>query len=362
MRKFVFFLCLLFALKAAGQSTPKMDFEKYNPPSTLVVPAHKLTKAKFPFIDVHNHQFNMPDMDLGKLITEMDKMNMKVMVNLSGQSGETLKRSVTNVKQHYPNRFIVFANIDFKRVGEDGWGEKAAKQLADDVKNGANGLKIYKSLGFSVNDINGKRVTVDDPRLDPIWEKAGELKIPVLIHTADPKPFWSPLDENNERWLELVINPTRKRSNTDPAPWDTLIAEQHRLFKKHPKTTFIAAHFGWYPNDLAKLGELLDDMPNVVVEFGAVIAELGRQPRAAKQFFTKYQDRILFGKDSWVPEEYTTYFRVLETEDEYFPYHKKYHAFWAMYGMGLPDAILKKVYYKNALRIVPKIDKTLFPD
>jgi predicted TIM-barrel fold metal-dependent hydrolase len=291
----------------------------------------------------------------------MDKLNMKVMVNLSGQSGESLKRSVANVKQNFPKRFIVFANVDFKGVGSEDWGEKAARQLEEDVRNGANGLKIYKSLGFSVNDINGKRVKVDDSRLDPVWKKAGELKIPVLIHTADPKPFWEPMDENNERWMELATHPNRKRSDTNPAPWDTLMAEQHRLFKKHSKTTFIAAHFGWYPNDLAKLGQLLDEMPNVVVEFGAVIAELGRQPRIAKQFFTKYQDRILFGKDSWAPEEYATYFRVLETEDEYFPYHKKYNAFWAMYGMGLPDAILKKVYYKNALRIIPNIDKTLFP-
>lgn len=339
-----------------------MDFETYNPPSTLVVPEHKLTKAKFPFIDVHNHQFEMPDMDLGVLIREMDKLNMKVMVNLSGESGSTLQKSINNVREHYAKRFIVFANIDFKRVGEKGWGDKAAKQLEEDVKNGANGLKIYKSLGFSVMDINGKRVTVDDARLDPIWEKAGELKIPVIIHTADPKSFWEPMDANNERWLELSTHPNRKRDANNPAPWDTLIAEQHRLFRKHPHTTFIAAHFGWYPNDLQKLGQLLDELPNVVVEFGAVIAELGRQPRAAKQFFTKYQDRILFGKDSWVPEEYATYFRVLETEDEYFPYHKKYHAFWAMYGMGLPDDILKKVYYKNALRIIPNIDKTLFPD
>jgi predicted TIM-barrel fold metal-dependent hydrolase len=170
------------------------------------------------------------------------------------------------------------------------------------------------------------------------------------------------MDSMNERWLELATHPARKKSNTDPAPWDTLMAEQHRLFKKHSETTFIAAHFGWYPNDLAKLGRLMDEMPNVVVEFGAVIAELGRQPRMAKQFFTKYQDRILFGKDSWVPDEYATYFRVLETEDEYFPYHKKYHAFWAMYGMGLPDPILKKIYYKNALRIIPNIDKSLFSE
>jgi predicted TIM-barrel fold metal-dependent hydrolase len=362
MKKYFCSFFILFTLNACAQTNGKMDFETYNPPSTLVVPEHKLTKAKFPFIDVHNHQFEMPDMDLGVLIKEMDKLNMKVMVNLSGESGSTLKKSVANIREHYPKRFIVFANIDFKRVGETGWGDKAAKQLEEDVKNGANGLKIYKSLGFSVTDINGKRVTVDDARLDPIWEKAGELKIPVIIHTADPKSFWEPMDANNERWLELSTHPNRKRDANNPAPWDTLIAEQHRLFRKHPHTTFIAAHFGWYPNDLQKLGQLLDELPNVVVEFGAVIAELGRQPRAARQFFTKYQDRILFGKDSWVPEEYATYFRVLETEDEYFPYHKKYHAFWAMYGMGLPDDILKKVYYKNALRIIPNLDKTLFPE
>lgn len=359
MKNYLLLPCIFLAVSIDAQ---QMSFEQYNPPSTLVVPGKPVTRAKFPFIDVHNHQFSMPDMDLGKLITEMDKLNMKVMVNLSGQSGASITRSVANIKNNYPKRFIVFANVDFRGVGGDSWGEKAAKQLEEDVKNGANGLKIYKSLGFSARDINGKRVTVDDPRLDPIWKKAGELKIPVLIHTADPKSFWEPMDSLNERWLELATHPNRKRGPNDPAPWDTLIAEQHRLFKKHSKTTFIAAHLGWFPNDLARLSRLLDELPNVVVEFGAVIAELGRQPRMAKQFFTKYQDRILFGKDSWVPEEYATYFRVLETEDEYFPYHKKYHAFWAMYGMGLPDAILKKIYYKNALRIIPNIDKSQFPE
>jgi len=362
MKQYFLFYFTIVALTTYSQSNGKMDFETYNPPSTLVVPEHKVSKAKFPFIDVHNHQFSMPDMDLGGLIKEMDKLNMKVMVNLSGQSGESIKKSSANIKEHFPKRFIVFANVDFKRVGEAGWGEQAARQLEEDVKNGANGLKIYKSLGFSAMDISGKRITVDDPRLDPVWKKAGELKIPVLIHTADPKSFWDPLDANNERWLELSTHPNRKRDASNPVPWDTLIEEQHRLFRKHRNTTFIAAHFGWYPNDLQKLAQLLDELPNVVVEFGAVIAELGRQPRASKQFFTKYQDRILFGKDSWVPEEYATYFRVLETEDEYFPYHKKYHAFWAMYGMGLPDDILKKIYYKNALRIIPNLDKTLFPE
>ena len=330
MKKYLVPFFTVIAFAAGGQPSGKMDFESYNPPSTLVVPGHKVARAKFPFIDVHNHQFDMPDKDLGILIKEMDKLNMQVLVNLSGQSGERIRKSVANIKENYPKRFIVFANVEFDKVGETGWGERAAQKLEEDVKNGANGLKIYKNLGFSVKDVEGKRVTVDDPRLGPVWKKSGELKIPVLIHTADPKSFWDPMDANNERWLELSTHPNRKKDATNPAPWDTLMAEQHRLFQKNPGTTFIAAHFGWYPNDLQKLGQLLDEMPNVVVEFGAVIAELGRQPRTAKQFFTKYQDRILFGKDSWVPDEYATYFRVLETEDEYFPDHKKYHAFWAM--------------------------------
>lgn len=351
---------ILLSLYACTQRN--MDFEKYDPVSTLVVPEHKVDHAKFPFIDVHNHQFSMATQDLSTLIRDMDKLNMKVMVNLSGQGGNTLKRMMNNVRSNYPKRFIVFTNINFDGIGNEGWTQNAVKQLEEDVSSGANGLKIYKSLGLSVQDKSGKRVPVDDPRLDAIWDKCGELKIPVIIHTADPKSFWDPMDEKNERWLELATHPNRKRGPDNPVPWEQLIEEQHRMFRKHPRTTFIAAHFGWYPNDLGKLSKLLDEMPQVNVEFGAVIAELGRQPRAARAFFEKYQDRIMFGKDSWVPEEYTTYFRVLETEDEYFPYHKKYHAFWRMYGMGLPDNILKKVYYKNALRIIPNIDKTGFPD
>jgi predicted TIM-barrel fold metal-dependent hydrolase len=378
MKKYLAILFLAATYNGFSQAKQKMDFESYNPPSTLVVPTHKLAKAKFPFIDVHNHQWDVPDQDLGKLYKDMDGLNMKVMVNLSGKGyKETpgkvngdfdvndhgyLVRSMENVAKTGKRRLIFFTNISFVGFGEKGWIEKTVSELENDVKAGACGLKIYKDLGMSFKDPQGHFIKIDDPQLDAIWDKCGELKIPVLIHSADPKSFWDPMDANNERWLELATHPDRKRSNINPAPWDTLMAEQHHVFKKHPGTTFIAAHFGWYANNLAKLGQLLDQMPNVVVEFGAIIAELGRQPRMAKQFFTKYQDRILFGKDNWVPEEYATYFRVLETEDEYFPYHKKYHAFWAMYGMGLPDEILKKIYYKNALRIIPNIDKTLFPE
>lgn len=354
-------LLLVFLTTYFYSCGQKMEFEKYEPASTLVVPQHPVKKARFPFIDVHNHQWGMDNQDLNALARQMDLLNMAVMVNLSGDNGAKLKRMTDNIRNSQPKRFIVFANIDFDGVGKDSWIGQAVKQLETDVKNGANGLKIFKTLGISVTDNKGQRVRVDDPRLDPIWNKCAELKIPVLIHTADPKSFWDPMDEHNERWLELATHPNRKRDANNPVPFEDLIAEQHRLFKNHPATTFIAAHFGWLGNDLARLSTLLDQCPNVVVEFGAIIAEIGRQPRMAKAFFTKYQDRILFGKDSWVPDEYATYFRVLETEDEYFPYHKKYHAFWRMYGMGLSDDILKKIYYKNALKVIPNIDRSAFP-
>jgi predicted TIM-barrel fold metal-dependent hydrolase len=338
----------------------EVTFEEYNPPSSLVVPEHLVNQSKYPFIDVHSHQWRMGERDLNKLAKEMDALNMGLMVNLSGGSGKGIADAMTNIKTHQPQRFIIFANLNFNNLDND-WGKRAAAQLQRDYDQGARGLKIFKSLGLSVKDSEGKRVAVNDPRIDPIWAKCAELGIPVLIHTADPKQFWEPWDANNERWLELKLRPRRKREDNDPAPWEQLIKEQHEVFKKHPQTTFIAAHMGWYANDLAQLGVLLEEMPNMVVEIGAVIAELGRQPKFARQFFEKYQDRILFGKDAYNPEEYPTYFRVLESEDEYFPYYKKYHAFWRMYGLGLPDHVLKKVYYQNALRIIPDIDASIFP-
>ncbi|WP_394748809.1 amidohydrolase family protein [Spongiimicrobium salis] len=353
-------LFVVGAMTYSFSPAQEMSFEAYNPKSTLVVPGKEIKKARFPFIDVHGHQYRMATQDLSQLIKDMDNMNMGLMVNLSGGSGDNLKKAIENAKRNYPNRFAVFANVNFEKVGTPDWGTKAAAQLEADVRNGAKGLKVYKSLGLRNKDVNGQRIAVDDARLDPIWAKCAELGIPVLIHSADPKSFWDPFDKDNERWLELKTRPGRKRSATDPVPWQQIIDEQHRMFKKHPKTKFVNAHMGWYANNLGKLGELLDEMPNMYVGIGAVIAELGRQPRFAHQFFVKYQDRILFGKDSWKPEEFPTYFRVLESNDEYFPYYKKYHAFWSMYGLGLPDEVLKKVYYKNALKLIPGLDKSLF--
>jgi predicted TIM-barrel fold metal-dependent hydrolase len=337
-----------------------MDVEEYDPISTLKVPEHPLTHAKFPFIDVHNHQWIMPIQDLDKLVVEMDSLNMGVMVNLSGFRGKVLEWSLDNVSKNHPNRFVVFLNINFENLDDKGWPEETLAMMDEAVKQGVKGLKVYKGLGLTDKDNEGNRIAVDDPRLDPIWAKCGELGIPVLIHSGEPNSFWNPKDKHNERWLELKKHPDRYRDPKKIPPFEQIMGEQHNVFKKHPNTKFINAHLGWFGNDLERLGKLFDEMPNVYTELGAVLAELGRQPKAARAFMIKYQDRVMFGKDTYKKEEYYTYFRVLETGDEYFDYYRKYHAHWKLYGLELPDSVLKKVYYENALKVIPGIDQTIF--
>ena len=337
-----------------------ISFEDYNPKSTLVVSSNEIKRSKYPFIDIHNHQFDMPVKDLSDLVSEMDSLNMAFMVNLSGFRGQYLKMCLDNIKKNAPERLGVFVNLNWENIDSDTFLENNIKILRDAKKDGAIGLKVYKSLGLTDKDSNGNRIAVNDPRIDPIWEECGKLGFPVLIHSADPASFWKPKDKNNERWLELKQKPNRYR-NPDLFPsFESIIAEQHNVFEKHPKTIFINAHLGWMGSDLDRLSSHLDKYPNVVTEIGAVLAELGRQPKRARKFFIDHQDKILFGKDAYNQQEYYTYFRVLETEDEYFDYYRKRHAFWKMYGLGLPDSILKKVYYKNALRILPSINKSLF--
>jgi predicted TIM-barrel fold metal-dependent hydrolase len=350
----------LFAAAALPAQT--MTIEEYEPKSTLVVPEHPVPRAKYPFIDVHNHQDTDLSADaVAALIRDMDALNLRIMVNLSGGQGAELEQAVGSLEGRYPKRFAVFANLDFTGLGDPGWGERAAAQLERDTRNGARGLKIYKNFGMTVKDSGGSRVPVDDARLDPVWDKCAALGLPVLIHTAEPRSFFEPQDRYNERWLELKQFPQRARPPDKFPPWEQLIAEQHRLFAKHPKTKFIDAHLGWLGGDLARLGKLLDACPNVSTEIGAVLAELGRQPRFAHDWMVKYQDRVMFGKDAWAASEYPVYFRVLETADEYFDYYRKRHAFWKMYGLNLPDEVLKKIYYRNALSVIPRLDAAAFP-
>jgi predicted TIM-barrel fold metal-dependent hydrolase len=286
----------------------------------------------------------------------MDALNIRVLNNLSGGFGAELKARVDFIRaSKYADRFTLFANgLDGFRDVEPGYGRRAAAQLEQDVRNGAIGFKIFKQTGMDTLKKDGTRLKINDPELSPIWETAARLNIPVIIHTGEPQEFFQQPDMHNERWLELALFADRRQYlNPNKVTFEQLVAERDDLFARHPRTRFIAAHFGWHANNLGRAAKLLDEHPNVVLELAAILYDLGRQPRNAHDFFVKYQDRILFGKDTYAPSEFPYYWRVLETRDEYFDYYRDYHAFWNLYGMELPDAVLRKVYHQNAQRVTP---------
>ena len=337
----------------------------YRPHSTLVVPSHMVKTAKYPAIDFHGHPQGLLTSAEGiaTLGAALDSLNVRMMVSADNQSGDRLKTSLANIRasEKMKDRIRILAGINFREVGP-GWAEKAIAQLEADVATGAVGVgEIGKGLGLSTKKADGSRLKIDDPDLDPIWEACARLKLPVFIHTADPQEFFKPIDYTNERWLELALFGDRRYPSDQFPSFETLMTERDNLFRKHPKTTFVTAHMGWHANDLGRLGKMMDAMANLYTEVGAVLFDIGRQPRVARDFFVKYQDRILFGKDSFQPEEYPYYWRVFETNDDYFDYYRGYHAFWKLYGLGLPDAVLKKIYYQNALKIAPALPQTGWP-
>ena len=332
----------------------------YKPRSTLVVPQHPVPRAKFSVVDMHGHPPALTSEDaIARVVAAMDPINVQVMVNASGASGERLQQQLAAIRaSRHKDRFAMFTNIAFRDVGP-GFGGTAAAQLEADIKAGALGLgEIMKGFGLTARKTDGTRLKLDDPELDPIWQTAARLNIPVFIHTADPAEFFQPMDYQNERWLEMALFPDRRYFDRSRFPsFEELMGERDRLLAKHPKTTFVLAHLGWHANDLGRLGGMMDRMPNVHAEVGAILYDIGRQPRTAREFFTRYQDRLLFGKDSFQPDEYPYYWRVFETNDEYFDYYRDYHAFWKLYGIGLPDDVLRKVYHGNALKLIPNLPK-----
>jgi uncharacterized protein len=343
---------------------PPPSIVDYRPHSTLVTPVHPVPKAKFPVVDYHGHPGNLLSSaeGLASLAGSLDSLNVRLIVSADNLSGERLQRTIDLVRSSaQKDRVRVLAGINFNNVGP-GWAERAIAQLEADVKAGAVGVgEIPKSFGLSVKKPDGSRLRIDDPELDPIWDACARLNLPVFIHTADPQEFFEPIDYQNERWLELSLFPDRRYPAPQFPRFEELLAERDRLFTRHPRTTFIAAHLGWEASDLGRLSKLLDASPNVYSEVGAVLYDLGRQPRAAHDFLVKYQDRILFGKDAFQPEEYPYYWRVFETNDEYFDYYRDYHAFWKLYGIDLPDVVLKKLYFANALKLTPGLPQADWP-
>ena len=336
----------------------------YRPESTLVTEEHPVPRARFPAVDFHGHPrgFASPE-GLAALGEAMDALNVGVMIAANNVSGDELRSTLAAIAASptMRDRVRVMTGIDFRGVGP-GWAERAVAQLEADAAAGAVAIgEISKGLGLSYRKADGTRLRIDDPDLDPVWEAAARLELPVFIHTADPSEFFEELDYTNERWLELALFPNRLYPADEYPSFEQLMEERDNLFRRHPNTIFVTAHMGWHANDLGRLGRLMDELPNVYTEIGAVLYDIGRQPRGAHDFFVRYQDRILFGKDAFQPGEYPHYWRVLETADDHFDYYRDYHAYWKLYGIDLPDEVLRKVYFENAVRLMPRMPQEGWP-
>jgi predicted TIM-barrel fold metal-dependent hydrolase len=326
----------------------------WDPKPMVHLKAHEVPKAKFYVIDIHNH-VNDPggvhgeDVPAAEVVKGMDRANVRKVVILTGMWGEKLQSVLDKMVKPYPDRFVVFAQMDWSKIDDPNFSAEMVAQLDDAVKRGARGLKVLKDWGLGVKDKSGKLVAIDDPRMDPVWEECGKLKIPVAIHSTDPEAFFTPTDKYNERYEELMHNPSWSFYGPGIPDKQTLLEQRNHVFAKHPNTTFIALHIANWPENLDAVSNWLKKYPNMYVEFGAREAEMGREPRRAAKFFEEFQDRILFGTDAEpVPEMYANYFRWLETDDEYFPYWGyPGQGRWMIYGLALPDKILEKVYHGN---------------
>ena len=338
----------------------------FRPRPALVAEDCTPLRPRFPVVDAHNHLGPVwgggwTDRPLAELLEAMDESGVEAVVDLDGGWGEEiLYRHLDHYKGGAPDRFFHFGGVDWSRWPEQGddFAEWAAARLRDQVRRGAQGLKIWKGFGLQVRDQHGQLVAVDDHRLDPVWQAAAELQVPVLIHVADPVAFFDPLDPYNERWEELHANPDWHFPSPPYPAFQTILEALARLVLRHPATTFIGAHVGCYAENLAWVSQLLDRAPNLYVDIAARIGELGRQPYTARRFFLQYADRILFGTDVGVdPTWYRIYYRFLETEDEHFNYDVAEvpgQGRWRIYGLYLPADVLEKVYRLNALRLLRK--------
>ncbi len=329
----------------------------YEPTPALVTKVTQVPRAKFPVIDVHCHWSARQEPEA--LLAAMDERNVAYAVNLSGGSGGRLAQTLATFDPAKYPRLITFANIDYSGLDRPEFAEEVRAYLADAKRRGVKGVKIAKNLGLTVKDASGKLVPIDDLRLDPMWAAAGELGLPVLVHSADPVAFFQPVDETNERWLQLRRHPDWSFYGPEYPKREEILAQFDRVVEKHPGTTFIAAHLGNYAEDMARLGERLEKYPNLYADISAREAEWGRQPYTARKFFIQYADRLLFGTDRYPGREdqprYRIYFRMLETDDEYFDYYE--HPYpptgeWKVYGLFLPDDVLKKVYHDNAAKLL----------
>lgn len=346
---------------------PELSLRDFAPRPALTRAETLVEHPRFPVVDAHNHLGQLipgaqfagpwPSRPVAELVDELDRSGVRAVVDLDGGFGDTLRRELARYAEPYPDRFVVFSGLDYDAFGrEHDIGGYLARRLREGAAAGARGLKVWKLLGLRLRDEHGRLFAVNDPRLDELWATAGELGLPVLIHVADPVAFFDPLDRFNERWEELQAHPDWHFYGPELPSFTTLIEQLADIVVRHRATTFIGAHVGCYAENLGWVGALMERAPNFYVDIGARLAELGRQPYTARDFFIRHADRILFGTDA--PPDQATYrlhYRFLETRDEYFPYwrgERPGQGRWMIYGLDLPDDVLRQVYYANAERVL----------
>lgn len=332
---------------------------QYHPKSELELEEHQVPKPKFPVINFHTHFWwgnweKIDEEEVAAAVQTHKNYGVRGIVNLGSYCGESLD-GILNLTASHREWFAIFGSVDVTKVGDRNFGKYASSIIEEGYKKGMRGLKFFKELGLHYRDSSGKLIRVDDKRLKPIWETAARLNIPVLIHIADPKAFFKPLDGSNERFEELNGHPNWLFVGDEFPSFDELMEMQENLLTENPDTTFVMAHVGCYVENLKFVSDQMDRHPNMNIDISARIAELGRQPYTARKFMIKYQDRILFGTDgSDKTLLYPYYYRFLETWDEYFEYGpNSMQGRWRIYGIGLPDPVLRKIYHENAIRLVP---------
>ncbi|MEO1614758.1 MAG: amidohydrolase family protein [Planctomycetota bacterium] len=360
-----------------GRDGRELLLRNFRPQSKLIVASDPKSAAAFPVVDVHTHFHNRlrgSREALDDFLTVMDRNNIAVCVSLDGKLGSQLQEHMAFLWPHYRDRFAIYANVDWMgnapRDNPSLWpchqpdfAERTATELEAAVEKGVCGLKVFKRFGLQYKNPDGSLIEIDDTRWDPIWKKCGELGIPVIIHTADPAAFFDPVDETNERWEELSRHPDWSFHGDEFPSREALLAARNRVIARHPKTQFIGAHIANNAEDLATVGRWLDTYPNLWIEPASRIGELGRQPFTARDFLIRYQDRLLFGTDGPQAElRLRLYWRFFETRDESFPYSEKIpppQGLWNIYGVDLPDSVLRKLYYENAVKLIPGIGQRI---
>jgi predicted TIM-barrel fold metal-dependent hydrolase len=337
-------------------ATAKVDLclSDFRPVSSLITPEHPIAQARFPVIDYHNH---LDSTDPAEVLAIMDQCNVEHVVNITMNVGQKALDLMDRFHTASPQRFSSIGWMDWSGVERPDFAQLTIDRLERMIEHGAVGIKFWKDLGLTLRDAKGSLLRIDDETFAPIFEACGKLGLPVMFHTADPSAFFTPIDPANERYEELAAHPDWGFSNS-PVSKRELLEQRNRVIARHPATTFVGAHCAESGEDLAYLAQQLDALPNLQVDISARTPELGRQPYAARAFFLKYADRILFGTDLLPEVEmYRLYFRFLETADEYFEYpsHASRQGRWNIYGIYLPDDVLRKIYRENALKLLPRL-------